>query len=90
MTFMTSKELIKHYATSKKNPDYQLDFLLSSIDLNTCNTCLSLVEVFKLSGDAQAVILNDDNLRRIEKLFGRCDNSLITQLLWVALMLPEI
>ena len=90
MTAQISQRLMAAYAASKKNPNYQLDFLLNSIDLDTCNACVKLVEEFKLLGDAQMVTVDDSNAKRIQKLFGCCDNGLIEQLLWVALMFPEI
>lgn len=82
--------LLKAYTDSKKNPNYQLDFLLNSIDMDSCNACLKLVEELKLLGDAQSFTLDENNARRIQTIFGCCDNSLIEQLLWVALMFPEV
>lgn len=90
MTAQVSLRLIRAYETSKKNPNYQLDFLLNSIDLDTCNAASKLVEEFKLLGDAHAITIDDNNVKRIQKFYGCCDNGLIEQLLWVALMFPEI
>jgi len=90
MNARISQRLVKAYAASHKNPNYQLDFLLNSLDLDTCKSCTALVEEFKLLGDAQDIVIDEDNIRRIQKAFGSCDNSLIGQLLWVALMFPEI
>ena len=85
-----SQRLQKAYTASKKNANYQLDFLLNSMDLDTCRDCIKLVEEFKLLGDVQELALDESNVKRIEKVFGRCEDSLIEQLLWVALMFPEI
>ena len=82
--------LLKAYTDSKKTPNYQLDFLLNSIDMDSCNACLKLVEELKLLGDAQSFTLDENKARRIQTIFGCCDNSLIEQLLWVALMFPEV
>lgn len=90
MTAQVSLRLIRAYETSKKNPNYQLDFLLSSVDVDTCNAASKLVEEFKLLGDEQTITIDDSNAKRIQKFFGCCDNSLIEQLLWVALLFPEI
>ena len=90
MTARISQRLLKAYTTSKKNANYQLDFLLNSMDLDTCRDSVKLVEEFKLLGDVQELIIDESNVKRIEKMFGCCDNSLIEQLLWIALMFPEI
>lgn len=90
MTAQISKRLISAYSTCKKSVNYQLDFLLNSLDMDTCNASMKLVEEFKLLGEAQEIVIDESNVKRIQKTFGSCNNSLIEQLLWIALMLPEI
>lgn len=90
MTARVSQRLQKAYASSKKNANYQLDFLLNSMDLDTCRDCIKLVEEFKLLGEVQELTIDDSNVKRIEKVFGSCEDSLIEQFLWIALMFPEI
>lgn len=85
-----SKRLINVYSASKKNVNYQLDFLLNSLDMDTCDACMKLVEEFKLIGETQEIAIDESNVKRIQRVFGSCNNSLIEQLLWVALMFPEI
>ncbi|MBQ3252630.1 MAG: hypothetical protein IJB02_05270 [Oscillospiraceae bacterium] len=90
MKFNLNSNLLNAYKTSNKNPNYSLSFLLSSLDLNSCNLAIDLVNTFNLSGEATAFELDSSNTQTIQKIFKKIDSSLVERLLWIALFFPEI
>lgn len=90
MKVFVSKNLNRAFSSAHKNLNYTLDFLLSSVDLDTCAECLKLIEQFKLSGDRVEVEIDESNIKTIKKIFGSTDISIIEQLLWVSILFPEI
>jgi hypothetical protein len=90
MKIQISEKLNSAYIAAHKNHNYALNFLLSSIDSDTCAECFKLIGEFKLLGDRIAVEIDESNLTTIQGLFENADNDLIEQLLWVAILFPEI
>ena len=90
MKLKINERLISSFKSVNKNPDYMLDFLLSSIDINSCRNAIELVEEFKLLGTTVEVEINDKNLSTVKQLFGIDDANIVEKLLWVALLFPEI
>ena len=90
MKFDLNSNLINAYKTSNKNPNYSLSFLLSSLDLNSCNLAINLVNTFSLAGNATAFELDNSNAQTIQKIFKKIDSALVERLLWIALFFPEI
>ena len=85
-----SEELKNVFLSSRKNYNYSLNFLLSSIDLKTCPECMKLIKVFDLSGNRIEVEIDDNNIKTIKSFFGNTENALIEQLLWISILFPEI
>lgn len=90
MKFNLNSNLLNAYKTSNKNPNYSLSFLLSSLDLNSSNLAIDLVNAFNLPGEATAFELDSSNTQTIQKIFKKIDSSLVERLLWIALFFPEI
>lgn len=90
MKLNLNSNLLNAYKTSNKNPNYSLSFLLSSLDLNSCNLAIDLVDTFNLSGEATAFELDNSNTQTIQKIFKKIDSALVERLLWIALFFPEI
>ena len=90
MKVLISEKLHNAFLSSKKNHNYSLNFLLSSIDLNTCPDCMKLLKEFELLGSRIEVEVDDSNLKLIQSIFGSTDNNLIEQLLWISILFPEI
>jgi hypothetical protein len=85
-----SEKLNNVYNASHKNYNYALNFLLSSMDLDTCAESLKLVEEFKLLGNRVSIEIDESNIMTIQSVFGNTDNTLIEQLLLVSVLFPEI
>ena len=85
-----NERLVSSFKSVNKNPDYMLDFLLSSIDVNACRNAMEIVEEFKLLGTAVEVEINEKNLYTVNQLFGTSDSNTDEKLLWVAILFPEI
>ncbi len=90
MKVLISDNLKKIFLLSHKNPNYSLDFILSSLDLDTCSNSIMLIDEFKLCGDKVELEIDDSNIKRIRKIFGNSESQLIEKLLWVSVMFPEI
>ena len=90
MKLKINERLVSSFKSVNKNPDYMLDFLLSSIDVNACRNAMEIVEEFKLLGTAVEVEINEKNLYTVNQLFGTSDSNTVEKLLWVALLFPEI
>ena len=90
MKVLISEGLQNAFLSSHKNYNYSLNFLLSSIDLNTCPECMKLIKVFELSGNRVEVEIDDSNAKAIQSVFGNTENALIELLLWTSILLPEI
>ena len=90
MKFNLNSNLLNAYKTSNKNPNYSLSFLLSSLNLNSCNLAIDLVDTFNLSGEATAFEIDNSNTQTIQKIFKKIDSALVERLLWIALFFPEI
>lgn len=90
MKLKINERLVSSFKSVNKNPDYMLDFLLSSIDVNACRNAMEIVEEFKLLGTAVEVEINEKNLYTVNQLFGTSDSNTVEKLLWVSLLFPEI
>ena len=90
MKLKINERLVGSFKSINKNPNYMLDFLLSSIDAEACRNAMELVEEFKLLGTTVEIEINENTLSTASQLFGDCDSSTVEKLLWVALLFPEI
>ena len=90
MKLKINERLISSFKSMNKNPDYMLEFLLNSIDVDACRNAMELVEEFKLLGTMVEIEINENNISTASQLFGDCDSSTVEKLLWVALLFPEI
>lgn len=90
MKAQISSDLLNIIQASHKNLNYSLNFLLSSIDSDTCAKCMHLVEEFKLSGDRTGVEIDNASIEIIQQVFHKVDNDIIERLLWVSMLFPEI
>ena len=90
MKIQINETLISAYKNARKNPNYALATILSSLDADTCKTSMEIVKDFELSGDCIEIDFDEDNVSVITDLFGKCDASTIEKILWVALLFPEI
>ena len=90
MKVLISDSLKKVFLSSHKNFNYSLDFILSSLDLDTCSNGINLIDEFKLCGDKVEIEIDDSNIKIISKIFGNSESPLIEKLLWVSVMFPEI
>lgn len=90
MKIQVSERLIGEYKNAKKNPNYSLSTVLSSIDVDTCRTAMDVIEEVKLLGGRIEINVDEENAKAINSLFGKCDASIIEKLLWVAFLFPEI
>ena len=82
--------LISSYKEHGKNPNYSLSFLLNSIDPGTCVAAVKLINEFSLLGETTEFEVDEKNILIVNQLFSRVDATLLEQLLWAALLLPEI
>ncbi len=90
MKIKVSDKLQTLYKTQNKTPNYALKFLLNSIEPDCCSECIGLIEEFQLLGAKTEIEVNDSNIQQIKELFGKADSNTVEQLLWVALLFPEI
>ena len=90
MKILISERLQNLFLLSHKNLNYSLNFLLSSIDLDTCPACVKLVKEFVLLGNRVEVEIDDSNVQAMQRIFGNIENTLVEQLLWISILFPEI
>jgi len=90
MVIQIGKRLNDIYASSHKNFDYALDFVLSSIDVDCCKSALDAVEEFELIGEKTSANINEKTIEKINKTLGYSDDKTVERLLWMAVMFPEI
>ena len=92
MKISVCKALIDVYKESGKNHNYCLKTILDNLDYDTLGPSMKLVDSFGLVGEKAEVEIDDGSIKTISKLIGKTDDLglLIEQLLWLALLFPEI
>ena len=90
MKFLVSSELIDMYKYSHKNPNYMLDYYLTSIDYQNCIKYNRIIKEFKLIGEKKEIEISEDNVNYIKDLFKTIDDNLVEKLLWLAVFLKEV
>ena len=90
MKVSVSSSLVALYDSARKNYNYSLDFLLSSLDTTVALQNMALLDVFRLHGEKEEIDIDVANIDAIRKVFKTCNSQLIEQLLWVAAIFPEI
>ncbi len=92
MIFPINSEIIDVYKKSKNNINYMLKYLLSCIDIKTCKDCFNMFDhtSYKEKIIEVDIDIDVDNVKRIKSIFNRCDNKLVEQLLWVAVLFNEV
>lgn len=78
------------YSSANKTPNYALSYLLSSIDIDNCSQCFSVIEEFHIIGKRVSISIDNSNVSTINDIFGNAEPHLIELLLWVAVLFPEI
>ena len=90
MRVKISKELKQLYDTSKKEPEYSLQFIADSMDPDCCAAVL--VQKFSISDDVCEIAISDHlvEVLKQELNLGEISNMLLEALLWVAILFPEV
>ena len=92
MRVKISKELKQLYDTSKKEPEYSLQFIADSMDPDCCAAAAVLVQKFSISDDVCEIAISDHlvEVLKQELNLGAISNMLLEALLWVAILFPEV
>lgn len=90
MKIAISQQLLDAYASSGKNPNYALTFLLNSLDINSASDCMALSGSFVFEGAKSELDLDAKNAQAVQMIFGSADAPLVEKLLWVAILFPEM
>lgn len=90
MKIAVSRQLLDAYASSDKNPNYALTFLLSSLDISAVSEFMPLSGSFAFNGAKSEFELDAKNVQAVQKMFGSTDATLVEKLLWVAALFPEM
>ena len=90
MKFKVSSEIIGQYKKTKKNINYMLDYILSSIDYKNCPKYFDLIENTTFKGVKSEVEISDENVKFVKDIFKKIDDELVEILLWVSLLFHEV
>lgn len=90
MEFKVSSEILVQYKNTKKNVNYMLDYILSSIDYKNCNKYFNIIGNITFRGDKTEVEISDENVKFVKDIFKKIDDELVEILLWVALLFYEV
>ena len=90
MKFKVSSSIIDLFDHSKKNPNYMLDYLLSSIDSHNCKAYFQTLKAMAFEVSKREISLSDTNTSAIKSLWGYIDDELVERLLWISILLQEV
>ncbi len=89
---IVSAELKRIYEESHKNSDMVIMTLLDSFDQEVFQEAFRLINPISLKGDLDTIKIGDSAAEQIRDAFD-CDeisNDLVSLLLWIAVLFPEI
>lgn len=88
MKIKIDKDVIGIYKKTSKNINSSLEFLLNSIDIDSC---LSLINKLKVNFEETVVIeIDENNIELAKKIYGNIDENLLSVLVVIAAYFPEI
>jgi hypothetical protein len=90
MKFKVSSSIIDLFDHSKKNPNYMLDYLLSSIDSHNCKAYFQILKAMDFDAPKREIALSDSNITSIQTLWGYINDELVERLLWISVLLQEV
>ena len=94
MTFKVSDELISIYKENKRNTDVAISFLLDSFDPKTFEKAFQIVKeiAFPTNNHRKELDIGEKVCRKIKAAFQieTIPDDLISGLLWIAILFPEI
>lgn len=92
MTYFVSKKIMTLYRSSKRNHDLALHTILNSFDPDTYETAFEIAGIEMNPCESEKIEIGEESYRLLTESFpkNRIDNMLINQLLWIAVLFPEI
>lgn len=92
MTFSVSTQLLEIFEGCHKNCDMALMTLLDSLDNNTYQGAFSSIDSFSLAGEKTEITIGVAVIKQIKQAFQyeTISDQLINELLWIAVLLPEV
>lgn len=92
MEVKISKKLNDIYNAEHKNMDYEIEFVLDSLDPVSYKECFSMVKTFDLQGSKCVVSIGNNIVDRVlsDLELDEVDDNTFELLLWIGAALPEV
>lgn len=92
MKVKISRKLKEAYEGQHKNFDYEINFILDSLDPESYAACFKMVKAFGLDGEKVDINLSDEVAERIisDLEMESLNQETVELLLWMGAVLPEV